>query len=63
MKKEPKIISTFVCFIKLNDGIRKITVHREPVHFHLRKIKNEISKGNFVNYLFMSLVLKRHGCE
>lgn len=52
-----------MCFIKLNDGIRKITVHIEPVHFHLREIKNEISKGNFVNYLFMSLVLKRHGCE
>lgn len=31
--------------------------------FFEREIKNEISKGNFLNYLFMSLVLKRRGCE
>lgn len=31
--------------------------------FAWEKTKNEISKGNLVNYLFMGLVLKRRGCE
>lgn len=46
-------ISTFVCFTKLSDGIKKITLHRNPVHFYVREIKNTFFKMQFCKLLFI----------
>lgn len=51
-KKTPRI-STFVFFTKLSDGIKKITFHRNLVHFYVREKKNKFFKMQFCKLLFV----------
>lgn len=43
----------FVSFTKFSDGIKKIPLHRNPVHFYVREIKNNFFKMQLCKLLFI----------
>lgn len=51
MKKKARIF-TFVCFTKLSDGIKKITLQRNPTHFYVRENKNNF----FLNAILQTTI-------
>lgn len=43
----------FVSFTKFSDGIKKIPLHRNPVPFYVREIKNNFFKMQLCKLLFI----------